>query len=112
MFVMFMDKDVLSGSASASTMGSNESSTNSDTGPTALVPLKIAGVIASKNNNGTNNSGYSVDGNMSSRWSAKGTEWIDVDLGSEQLIKKVDIFWHSGPKTQQEQECIRLIYLS
>ena len=33
---------------------------------------------------------------MSSRWSAKGTEWIDVDLGSEQLIKKVDIFWRSG----------------
>ena len=42
------------------------------------IPLKIVGVIASENNNGTNNSGNSVDGNMSSRWSAKGNEWIDI----------------------------------
>jgi hypothetical protein len=95
-FVILTHEGVFYGSASASTMMTNESSTNSDTSTTALVPLKIAGVIASENNNGTNNSGYSIDGNMSSRWSAKGTEWIDVDLGSEQLIKKVDIFWRPG----------------
>ena len=99
-FVILADDGILSGNASASTstMSSNESSTNSDTSTTALIPLKIVGVIASENNNGTNNSGNAADGNMSSRWSAKGNEWIDLDLGSEQLIKKVDIFWRPGPE--------------
>jgi hypothetical protein len=90
--VLFTGTEVLYSNASAS-FNSNESSTDRDTGTSSLVPLKIAGVIASENNNGTNNSGSAADGNMSSRWSAKGNAWIDVDLGSEQLIKKVDIFW-------------------
>ncbi len=67
-------------------------------GETPLDRLHIANVVAASNEAG-NTADNTVDGDLSTRWSALGDgAWIQYDLGGIQTVERVDIGWLKGDK--------------
>ncbi|GGP55190.1 polysaccharide lyase family 7 protein [Saccharothrix coeruleofusca] len=63
--------------------------------PTAGSPLAVVGVSASDHDG--NVPANTLDGELSTRWSAEGDGvWISYDLGSSQVVGSVSIAWHKG----------------
>jgi hypothetical protein len=54
----------------------------------------IAGVTASGSD--ANIPAMSIDNNLSTRWSAEGSAWIQYDMGSAQTLQNVKIAFHKG----------------
>ena len=66
-----------------------------DPTPTDAVALKVAGVTASSNDGNVPQN--TLDGNLSTRWSANGDgQYITYDLGASQTVSSVKIAFHQG----------------
>ncbi len=63
--------------------------------PADYMPVPVSGMTASaaqEGNPGTN----AIDGDMNTRWSAYGTQWIDLDVGSVKPVSGVGIAFYNG----------------
>ena len=76
----------------------------------SLVELDIVELRAGANyNKNIYNSGNSIDGDLSTKWSMGGEQWIEADLGSPQLVKRVDILWQPGNDSRNASFEIQVI---
>ncbi|ULL18845.1 DUF4962 domain-containing protein [Paenibacillus sp. H1-7] len=65
------------------------------TKPVPYIQLPVQGVTASSAQEG-NPAANAIDGDMSTRWSADNTPWIQLDLGSSKQVNGVGIAFYNG----------------
>ena len=76
----------------------------------SLVQLDIVGLRTGANyNKNIYNSGNSIDGDLSTKWSVGGEQWIEADLGSQQLVKRIDIQLQPGNDSRNASFEIQVI---
>lgn len=66
--------------------------------PVQIVVVTIVGVTASAEPQPENSAANTIDGDLSTRWSAEGDQWIQYELRDLLTIRTVQIAWYSGDK--------------
>ncbi|WP_165444911.1 chondroitinase-B domain-containing protein [Gracilibacillus phocaeensis] len=66
--------------------------------PVKIVKQTIIDVKASDEPQPENNKENTIDGDLTTRWSAEGEQWIQYELREEMAINKVQLAWMNGNK--------------